>query len=557
MPPKILIIDDEQGIRNVLTSLLKERGFETASAADAAEGLKLLSSGFFNLIILDVILPDMMGTQLLDKIESSSPDSEVVLITGHASLDTAILAVRKRTYDYIQKPFKLGQLLEAIDGALEHQRLTIENRRMLEQLKFLNNISGQLIKSLDLDSVLKQLLYQSMNFFKADSGAIYLKGNDLWTLKHYSGVTKKFVADFGVLLPDHPIIKEAANARVSFTASGGNNGSSGSSWASVPLIYVERPLGVMVLTVKGGRKFDEEDRRLLAIVGAQAGSYIYNSVLYGEAEETKVYLEGLVRNTGDAIITYSLDGKVKTWNEAASKVFGYAEKEAIGRYMPIVPDNQLEEMRQIMAKVGNGEVVTNLDVSRRRKDGTMVPTMATYSPVRDSAGKVVGMTSISRDVTVLRQMEQEQLRSKVLEARAKIREVLIDVIPMLLRRQVPESERNEFISLLSQRLEEALYDDYLGGRENVDMQTMGEVVASVLNDMGGKFSSEVKEDEIVVLGTKCPWDNEARRNPVTCMLTKSIAARFAKRAWGGAKVTVSKSLANKDDCCRVVIKRIA
>jgi len=555
MTHKILVIDDEQGIRNVLTTLLKEKGFDVASASSAAEGLKHVSQNFYNVIVLDVILPDMMGTEVLDKISSTSPDSEVVLITGHASLDTAIQAVRKGTYDYILKPFKLGQLLEAIDGALEHQRLIIENRRMLEQLKFLNNISSQLIKTLDLDSVLKQLLYQSMSFFKADSGAIYLRNGSTWVLRQYTGVTKKFINDFGVLPLDHPIVKEAASAKVSFTASVGGNGAAGSSWTSVPLICGEKPLGVMVLTVKSGRLFDEDDKRLLAIVGAQAGSYIYNSVLYGQAEETRIFLDGLVRNTADSIITYSLDGKVKTWNEAASKVFGYSEKEAIGRYMPVVQESQLDEMRQVMAKVGNGDVMANQEAVRRRKDGTLVPVLATYSPIRDSVGRVVGITSISRDVTLQRQMEQEQLRSSILEAKAKIREVLIDVIPLLMKRQVPESERNDFILLLSRKLEEALYDDYLGGVENVDMKTMGKVIASVLNDLGGEFTSEVNGDEIVVLGTKCPWDNDVRRNPVTCMLTKSIAARFAKKAWGGARVTLSHTIANHDDCCRVTIKR--
>ncbi|MCU0861034.1 MAG: response regulator [Methanomassiliicoccales archaeon] len=553
MASKVLIVDDEAGIRNVLTSLLKERGFETSTAGTGAEALKMLGSEFYNVIVLDIILPDMTGTQLLDKIERTSSDSEVVLITGHASLDTAIQAVRKKSYDYIQKPFKLGQLLEAIEGALEHQRLTIENRRMLEQLKFLNNISSQIMKTLDLDSVLKHLLYQSMNFFRADSGAIYLRSGTDWMLRQYSGVTKRFVTEFNVLGSDHPIVRDAASARVNITD--GNNGHAGSSWASVPLMYMDRPMGVMILTVKAGKRFDEEDKRLLAIVGAQAGSYIYNSVLFSQAEETRSYLEGLVRNTADAIITYSLDGKIRTWNDAATRIYGYGEAEALGRYMIIVPEDRLDDMRIIMGKVGSGEVVDNHETVRRRKDGTLIPVLATYSPVKDSGGKVVGVSSISRDITTLRQMEEEQVRIQVLEAKSKIREVIIDVIPLLMRRQVPEDERNEFISLLSQRLEEAIYDDYLGGKESVDLKTMGESIAHVLNDLGGEFTSRVEEDEIVILGTKCPWDNQSRRNPVTCMLTKSIAARFAKRAWGEAKVHVTKSLANRDDCCRVVIRR--
>ena len=553
MPPRILIVDDEPGIRNVLTSLLKERGFETQTAGTAAEGLKAVSENFFNVIVLDIILPDAAGTQILDKLDKTSPDSEVVLITGHASLDTAIQALRNKSYDYIQKPFRLGQLLESIEGALEHQRLTIENRRMLEQLKFLNNISSQIVKTLDLDAVLKQLLYQSMNFFNADSGAIYLKDGQQWILRQYSGVTKRFVSEFGSLPSDHPIVREAANSKVSITDS--SNGHAGSSWASVPLMYLERPLGVMILTVKLGKRFDDEDKRLLSIVGAQAGSFIYNSVLYGQAEETRSYLDGLVRNTAEAIITYSLDGRVKTWNDAAAKTFGYMEKEALGRYMPIIPEDRLEDVRKLLAKVGQGEVVSNYETMSRRKDGILIPVMITYSPVKDSNGKVVGISSISRDVTIMHQMEQEQVKTKVLEAKSRIREVLIDVIPLLMRRKIPEEERNEFISLLSARLEEAIYDDYLGGKENIDLATMGQSIAQVFNDLGGEFSAKVEGDEIVVIAKRCPWGNETRRNPVTCMLTKSVSARFAKRAWGGAKVHMTKTLANKDDCCRIVIKK--
>ena len=553
MPPRILIVDDEPGIRNVLTSLLKERGFETQTAGTAAEGLKAVSENFFNVIVLDIILPDAAGTQILDKLDKTSPDSEVVLITGHASLDTAIQALRNKSYDYIQKPFRLGQLLESIEGALEHQRLTIENRRMLEQLKFLNNISSQIVKTLDLDAVLKQLLYQSMNFFNADSGAIYLKDGQQWILRQYSGVTKRFVSEFGSLPSDHPIVREAANSKVSITDS--SNGHAGSSWASVPLMYLERPLGVMILTVKLGKRFDDEDKRLLSIVGTQAGSFIYNSVLYGQAEETRSYLDGLVRNTAEAIITYSLDGRVKTWNDAAAKTFGYMEKEALGRYMPIIPEDKLEDVRKLLSKVGQGEVVSNYETMSRRKDGILIPVMITYSPVKDSNGKVVGISSISRDVTIMHQMEQEQVKTKVLEAKSRIREVLIDVIPLLMRRKIPEEERNEFISLLSARLEEAIYDDYLGGKENIDLATMGQSIAQVFNDLGGEFSAKVEGDEIVVIAKRCPWGNETRRNPVTCMLTKSVSARFAKRAWGGAKVHMTKTLANKDDCCRIVIKK--
>jgi PAS domain S-box-containing protein len=410
MPSRILVIDDESGIRDILGQLLRYHGYEVVTAGTAEEGLKALSQSFFNIIVLDIRLPDTPGTVLLDKVEEVAPGAKVVLITGHASVETAIKALRKRTYDYIQKPFKLGQLLESIEGAMEDQRIVVEKERILEQLKFLNDMAGQMDKTMDLDVVLKQLLSLNMSYFKADSGAIYLKSDSRFILRQYIGVTKKFIGEFGSLPLDHPIVREAAKARISFAVN--NNGGGGSSYASVPLTCMDQPLGVMVLTARNGVWFDEEAKRLLGIVGAQVGSTIHNSMLYSQAQETRDYLEGLIQNTADAIITYGLDGTVRTWNEAAVRIYGYRENEAIGQPLINIPQGQLQEMGQIMRRVVAGETVSDHRTILRMKGGGSVPVAVTYSPVRNVEGAVVAVSSISRDTTITDQTEKESVKCK-------------------------------------------------------------------------------------------------------------------------------------------------
>ena len=93
MPSRILVIDDESGIRDMLGQLLQYHGYEVVTAGTAEEGLKALSRSFFNIIVLDIRLPDTPGTVLLDKIEEVAPGAKVVLITGHASVETAIKAL--------------------------------------------------------------------------------------------------------------------------------------------------------------------------------------------------------------------------------------------------------------------------------------------------------------------------------------------------------------------------------------------------------------------------------------------------------------------------------
>lgn len=554
MSPKILVIDDESGIRDILGQLLRYHGYDVVTAGTGEEGLKALGESFFNIIVLDIRLPDTLGTVLLDKVEEIAPRAKVVLITGHPSVETAIRALRKRTYDYIQKPFKLGQLLESIEGAMEDQRIVVEKERILEQLKFLNDIASQMDKTMDLDVVLKQLLSLNMSYFKSDSGAIYLKNDDKFVLRQHIGVTKKFIVDFGSLPLDHPIVKEATHSRIAFAVS--ENEAVGSSWASVPLMCMDRPLGVMVLTARSGAWFDEEAKRLLGIVGAQVGSTIHKSMLYSQTQETRDYLERLIQNSADAIVTYKLDGTIRTWNEAAVKIFGYSEDEAVGHPMVNVSVEQLQEVSDIMKRVVSGETVSNHRSLLRTKEGRSIPVAVTYSPVRNAAGNVVGVSSISRDITLEEQAEQKAEKCKVQESGTKLREVVNTLIPLLMRRSLTDEERRKLVSMLSDKLEQALYPDYFGPDQMIDLRTLGRGIAEMFNDLGGQFDSAVDGDRLVITASKCPWENGVHRNPANCMLTKALITRFAVRALGNARVSVGQTLANNDGCCRLTVHRL-
>jgi predicted ArsR family transcriptional regulator len=90
----------------------------------------------------------------------------------------------------------------------------------------------------------------------------------------------------------------------------------------------------------------------------------------------------------------------------------------------------------------------------------------------------------------------------------------------------------------------------------VDLKTLGSGIVEMFNDLGGAFNSEVEQDRLVITASKCPWENGVHRNPANCMLTKAIITRFAVRAWGNARINVSQTLANRDGCCRVTVRRL-
>ncbi|MGD9246318.1 MAG: response regulator [Desulfobacteraceae bacterium] len=121
-PTSVLIIDDERRIRQVCTKLLSGEGYDVEQAENADKGLKLLDGRHFDIILLDLLMPGMSGLEALDHIRANHPDTVVIVITGYATLDHAISAMKSGAFDFISKPFSPQDLRLVITKALEHIR---------------------------------------------------------------------------------------------------------------------------------------------------------------------------------------------------------------------------------------------------------------------------------------------------------------------------------------------------------------------------------------------------------------------------------------------------
>ena len=131
----ILVIDDEEILQDVLTSLLQREGFNTFSARTGQEGLDMLAREDIDLVLLDLMLPDLSGAEVLKKIRATDPEQVVVVITAFSSIEGAIEAMRQGAFHYIPKPFKNEEVLLTIRQGLERRRLASENRMLKAELK--------------------------------------------------------------------------------------------------------------------------------------------------------------------------------------------------------------------------------------------------------------------------------------------------------------------------------------------------------------------------------------------------------------------------------------
>ncbi len=155
-PATILIVDDEPVLHDVLKTLLGNEGFVTAHARTAAEGLARLQSDDPSVVLLDLMLPDRSGLDILPEFHRRDPEVPVIVITAYSSVESAIEAMRAGAYHYIPKPFKNDEVLHVIRQALERRRLVEENVRLRRQLEGLGEIVGRSPQMREVFELLKR-----------------------------------------------------------------------------------------------------------------------------------------------------------------------------------------------------------------------------------------------------------------------------------------------------------------------------------------------------------------------------------------------------------------
>ncbi len=178
MPQSILIVDDEAGIRDSLSSILTEEGYAVESVSSGEECLARLAKDRIDLVLLDIWLPQMDGIETLERMRRDGHFPMVVMISGHGNIETAVRATKLGAFDFVEKPLSLEKTMQSVKRALEFLRLEVENRRLREEL-------GQRYQVLG-DSVPMKALRQQIALAAPTNGRVLIYGE--------SGTGKELVA---------------------------------------------------------------------------------------------------------------------------------------------------------------------------------------------------------------------------------------------------------------------------------------------------------------------------------------------------------------------------
>jgi DNA-binding response OmpR family regulator len=180
---KILIVEDDSFFRKIFSDLLTDAGYVVETAATGREGLELLTSNDYQVVITDMILPDISGLEILSQVKDQDQSIDVILVTGHANMETAIFALKHGARDYLIKPINPDELRHSVALCFEQRRLLDENLELKKQINLFQ--LSQVIANCQEQERLYKLIFDSisreagatrgLSFFCEESADLVLK----------------------------------------------------------------------------------------------------------------------------------------------------------------------------------------------------------------------------------------------------------------------------------------------------------------------------------------------------------------------------------------------
>lgn len=363
----ILLIDDDPVVRETVGEVLREHGHHV----DPVEGGEAALARFgrsrpVDLAIVDYRLPDISGLDLLRRIKTRSPDTEVILMTGHASLDSALAAMAGDASSYLVKPVDTAQLLSTVDRALARKGLLRALRDSEERYRLIAESMTEALFLLDLDGALAMVnaYGEQLTGFRSDE----LMGRPVFSVLDRAGAM---------------LVREGLEAV-----------RSGRKVAPRFECQVVR---------RDGRRTPVEVTCTSIVRQGEVVGWLAVARDISErkqAQAVQALLSSIVESSEDAIVGRTLEGRIISWNPAAERLYGYSAEEAIGRSISlIVPPERRDELPGILVRLHQGQRISNFETVCLTKAGRRIDVSLTISPIRDAAGRVTGASTTARDIT--------------------------------------------------------------------------------------------------------------------------------------------------------------
>lgn len=424
---RILVVDDDAQVRELCTRILTRQGYEVYAVGTGEEALVCLAPQAFDLLIVDITLPDVDGDQVLRQAREIDPDLATVAITGYGNMENAIRALRAGAHEFIIKPFGLQEFVDTVDGALtarqrERERLTLRAQLPILQIAQAGMVEGNIPEMVRriLEAVRREL---------GAGGAALLMGDERsgrWRPVGAVGLPEGREVDIPA---DDPTLREAVAeggprawadvAQMPAPWSSVLGGTEAGSGALAPLLWGGRTVGALLLSRPAADgPFRPTQVQLLSLMGTQIAAALENARLFEAVARGKREWEVTFDAIADGISIHDADFRIIRANRALSERLGVPMETLIGRrcYEAIHrTDHPVEQCPCL--KAHNSRQGETGEWEEPWLAGTF---QVSAYPIQDETGRLSGMVHVMRDITAARHMERELVRSEKMAALGRL-----------------------------------------------------------------------------------------------------------------------------------------
>jgi two-component system NtrC family sensor kinase len=507
---RVLVVDDDPGLRDVCTHTLGRADFTVEAADGAVTALKLLAERVYDLVLLDIYMPDLDGLSLLARIREQHITVPIVLLSGMATVELAAQAMRLGASGLLLKPFAPRELIELATEVVQKRRAARASDRGAA-LRPVVQVSQRILAELDLERLQDLIIETVRAELDADRASLMLldKRGSYMRIVACSGLPPEVqvgqrVAVAGSLAgwvaqQRQPLRVDAHGAVTPATAAlrGALFEDQIVTALSVPVLAGEHILGVLnAAKVREGRPFTDADQELLLLLAGQAAIAIENARLYAQVVQSEARYRALLHHANDAVLLVDVPGqRILDANLATEQLSGYPR----GDLLTLAPEQILPSMPQLVTQAQanghapgeNHEIETVIHTVHELQ----TPVAVSVSAIRHAGQEL--LLVIARDMSERQRIAKQLAQTEKLAALGRLSasmaheinnplQAIYNSVHLLLTRPSDEEKRQRYLTMTMEEIErlisivQRILDFYRPSRDGMRPVDMNDIIETVL-----------------------------------------------------------------------------
>jgi len=292
---RILVVDDEESLREVCADALRDEGYQVLQSEDGRDALKVISANRIDLVISDLRMPEMSGFELLEKIKEKQLEIDFLIMTGFATIETAVDCMKMGAADYLPKPFNIKHLLVKVSKVLRDRAAKNEQKRLTNIVRLLN-LSNALNSRLDLESICREFVTHVSKNFSPDSVMLLLRKSGRPFLVKTVVRGRLFREDPDLSAGVQKLAEKSLEENAGYLLDSKNISAlpifSGHSFPFsmmlVPLFSQMNKVGAVALLRKDNRVFSSDEFNFLSVFAAHVATSIQNARIYSRMKDQNI-----------------------------------------------------------------------------------------------------------------------------------------------------------------------------------------------------------------------------------------------------------------------------